>query len=286
MKKKVALITDSVASLPAEIKQRYDVTIMPLNISFNGKLYRDGVDLSPTEAYRMLQEKPEQFFASPASIGEYLNIFKATAETAEGILCITLSSRLSGMNNAARLAISQYLEDSPQVPVELLDSRNAAAGEGLIVSAAIEASISGKNLSEVSRIAQEVKDKVNVAAVLETIRYVYRTGRIPKMTARFGSFLNIRPLITIAEGRVKVTGLARDRESGVAGIIKQMKSNVQSRPVHIGIAHADDLEAGERLKEQLRSEFNCVELWLTDFSPVMAYATGTGVLLVAYYTDN
>ena len=152
MKKKVALITDSVASLPAEIKQRFDVKIMPLNISFNGKLYRDGVDLSPAEAYRMLQEKPEQFFASPASIGEYLKIFRETAETAEGILCITLSSRLSGMNNAARLAISQYLEDSPQVPVELLDSRNAAAGEGLIVSAAIEASLSGKDLAEVSRI--------------------------------------------------------------------------------------------------------------------------------------
>ena len=85
---------------------------------------------------------------------------------------------------------------------------------------------------------------------------------------------------------VKVTGLARDRESGMAGIIKQMKSKVQSRPVHIGIAHANDLETGVRLKEQLRSEFNCVELWLTDFSPVMAYATGAGVLLVAYYTDN
>jgi DegV family protein with EDD domain len=284
--KKVAIITDSVASLPGELKKRYGLKILPINIRFNGKTYQDGIDLSASEAYRMLQEDPDQFYASPASIGEYLKVFQETAKTAEGILCITLSSKLSSMYTTARLAKREMEEKSPPLFIELLDSRNAAVGEGLIVSAAAAAAAAGKSLPEVTQIARAVSDKIEFFAVLETIRYVYRTGRIPKLTARFGSLLNIRPIFIISEGAVKVIGITMDQEHGISRILKQMREQVQSKPVHVGVAHADALKAGERLKELICARFNCVEIWLTDFSPVMAYATGIGVLAVAYYTDN
>lgn len=283
---KVAVITDSIASIPEELKKQHGLNILPINISFDGKIYRDGEDLSANQAYRMLKEKPDQFLASPASIGEYLNIFERVAKDTEGILCITLSSKLSGVNNVATLAMREALEDSVTIPIDILDSRNAAVGEGLIVSAAARAAASGKSLTEVTQIAKKVSEKVELFGILDTIQYVYRTGRIPKMAAKFGSMLNIRPVFMISDGAVRITGITRDLETGVSRILKQMREKLHSNPAHVGVAHADSFEAGEKLKEKIRSEFNCVELWLTDFSPVMAYATGTGVLVVAYYAED
>lgn len=285
MMKKVAVITDSVASLPPDLVKRNGLSILPLNIYFAGKKYRDGIDLSAGEAYRMLEEKPDQFFSSPASIGEYLDIFKNLATEAESILCITLSSKLSGMRNVAELAVKQAREDSLKIPIDVLDSLSATVGEGIIVSAAAGAASANKNLAEVKQIARATRDKVEVIGIMQTIRNVYRTGRIPKLAARFGSMLNIRPVFTISGGGVKVTGIIKTQENGIDRILKQMREKIHKRPVHVGIAHADAPEEGEKLRAKIKSEFNCVELWLTDFSPIMAYATGAGVLVVAYYEE-
>jgi DegV family protein with EDD domain len=280
---KVTIVTDSVASLPADKFSQYGLQILPINISFMGKIYRDGVDLTAAQAYQMLKEKPDQFFTSPVSVGECLNILKDTAKQSESILCITLSSKLSGMYNVALLAMKLAKEESLNIPIELIDSKNATVGEGLIVLAAAEAAASGKNLAEVKQLTLKVRDSINLVGIFDTIRYVYRTGRIPKLTAQFGSILNIRPVFSITEGTVHITGIIQNQESGIKHILKQMKEHIRENPVHVAIAHADAHEAGMRLKDTIQNQFDCIEIWLTDFSPVMAYATGTGVLVVAYY---
>ncbi len=90
------MVTDSIASIPREMVKQYGVRVVPINISFAGRKYLDGVDLTAGEAYRMLREKPEQFFSSPASIGDYQEVFQEIAANAGSICCVTLSSRLSG----------------------------------------------------------------------------------------------------------------------------------------------------------------------------------------------
>lgn len=121
---------------------------------------------------------------------------------------------------------------------------------------------------------------------METIRHVYRTGQIPRITARVGSMLNIKPIFTISDGVVHIAGLSRSKETAVERALTMMKKKVGTSPVHVAVAHADVLEEGGKLTERICSEFNCVELWLTDFSPVMGYATGSGVLAIAFYSDN
>ena len=186
----------------------------------------------------------------------------------------------------AHIAREEAKNELHQTPIEVVDSKTAAVGEGLIVSAAAQAAAEGKNLAEVTQIAKAVRDKVSVIGIMETIRYVYRTGRIPKITARVGSMLNIKPIFTITEGTVHIAGLTRSKEQAVKRALKIMKREVGTSPVHVAVAHADVLEEGKKLEERISSEFNCAELWLTDFSPVMGYATGTGVLAIAYYTDT
>lgn len=283
--KKVAILADSIACLTPEMVRRYQLRIIPINIHFDGAIYRNGVDITSAEAYRLLDKAPDQFASSPASVGEYVDAYREASAGAEGILCIALSSKLSTVYNMAHVAKEEVRSELHQTPIEVLDSKTAAVGEGLIVSAAARAAAEGKDLTEVTKVAKAVRDKINVIGIMETIRHVYRTGRIPKITARVGSMLNIKPIFTISEGVVRIAGLVRSKEQAVKRALKTMSKEVGTGPVHVAVAHADVPEEGEKLKEQISSEFNCVELWLTDFSPVMGYATGTGVLAIAFYTD-
>jgi DegV family protein with EDD domain len=283
--KKVSIVTDSIANPPLDIIQKYGIRILPLNIFFNGKKYRDGIELSTAEAYRMLAEKPELFHSAPASVGEYLEIFKQVASSSTGILCITISSKLSTVYNVARLAINQAEEEGLKIPINVIDSSTAVNAQALIVTAAAEAAESAKTLDEVTGIAEKIKERVRLIGILDTVQYVYRTGRIPKITSTVGSLLNVKPCFSISEGVVHLDGLIKNQEAGVRHILKQLRKNIKDNPVHISISHSTALEAGERLRDTIRTEFNCSELWLNDLSPLIAYATGTGVLIVSYYLD-
>jgi len=283
---KVAIVTDSIASLPPGLASRFGIRVVPINIVYNRKIYRDGVDISTAETYRMLKENPELFNSSPASIAEYMQAFQEAARETDQILCITLSTKLSGMYNVARLAINQLKAQLPGVTVELMDSRTAATGEGYVVEKAAEAAAKGHNLVEVTRIARSVSEKIKVIGIMDTIRYVYRTGRVPKLAARFGASLNIRPLFLVEEGRVKIIGITRNQDNGIQRTLKMMRDDVGDRPVRVAVAHADNPEGGEILRQKIQSTFNCREMWTTLFSPIMAYATGEGVLSVGYYPDD
>lgn len=283
---KVAILADSIACLTPEMVKQYQLRVIPLNIHFDGAIYRDGVDINAAEAYRLLKKAPNYFASSPASAGEYLSAYREASAKAEGILCLTLSSKLSTLYDMARVAKEAARNELPQTLIEVIDSKTAAVGEGLIILAAARAAAQGKSLDEVTTVAKAVRDKVNVIGIMETIRYVYRTGRIPKITAKVGSMLSIKPIFTVTEGVVRIAGLSRSKEQAVKRALKMMRKEVGSSKVHVAVAHADALEEGERLKEQISSEFNCVELWITDFSPIMGYATGTGVLAIAFYTED
>ncbi len=283
---RVAILADSIACLTPEMVRQYRLQVIPINIHFDGRIYRDGVDLTSVEAYRLLEKDPERFASSPASVGEYVEAYRTAATYADGILCITLSSRLSTIYDMARTAKEEVKGELPQIPIEVLDSNTAACGEGLIVVAAAQAAAEGMNLTEVTGIAQRVSEKVNVIGIMETVRHVYRTGRIPEITARMGSLLSIKPVFSITDGVVHIAGLTRSKEQALKRALTIMRKKVGNRPVRVAVAHADVPEEGRSLKERIAREFNCVEVWLTDFSPVMGYVTGAGVLAIAFYPDD
>ncbi len=235
---KVAILADSIACLNPEMVRQHQLRIIPLNIHFNGTIYRDGVDITTSEAYRLLETAPERFASSPASVGEYLNAYREASVNATGVLCITLSSKLSTLYNMANVAKEEARAEFPAIPIEVLDSKTAAVGEGLIVTAAARAAAEGKNLVEVTRMAEAVRDRVSVISIMETIRHVYRTGRIPKVTARVGSMLSIKPVFSVAEGVVRIAALTRSKEQVVKRALKMMREKVGTGPVHVAVAHA------------------------------------------------
>ncbi len=286
MPDRVAVICDSVACLPREMLDKYRIRVLPINFFHGGRLYRDGVDITPAEAYQLFLKDPDSFKTSAISPGECLETFRQAAGEANNILCITLSSRLSAVFSVASGAAGQLRTESPGVRVEVLDSGTVAAAEGFVVLAAARAAAANRTLEEAIGEAEKVKERVSLTAVMDTVRYVYRTGRIPKVAARVGSMLNIRPLFTVEAGVPRFLGAVRSKERGVERLISVMRAKIGTKPVHMAVMHAYALPEAERLKGVVAREFDCIELWVCEFSPIMGYSAGAGTLGCAYYTEG
>ncbi|MBA7675517.1 DegV domain-containing protein [subsurface metagenome] len=285
MAKKVAVITDSIACLTRELVAQYGIRIAPINLYFGEKTYRDWVDITPDEAYELFLKDPDAFKTSGSNSLEWIEACRAASRETDSVVCITLSSKLSVVYNSV-LDVKKHLKDElPQLSIEVVDSQTVTAAEGFVALAAARAAEEGKSLAEVVKAAEEMRDRIGFIAFLDTIRHVYRTGRIPKIAALAGSVLNIRPVLTVSSGVVRFIGVVRSREGGIKRMLKVMRERVGQSPAHVAVMHAFAQEEGEKLKERIASEFNCAELWLTGFSPVMGYATGTGTLGLAFYKD-
>ena len=286
MMQKVAIVTDSIACLPRELVEQYGIGIVPLNFYFGDKVYKDWVDITPTQAYELFLKDPESFKTSPASPSVYFEAYREASDQTKNILCITLSSKLSTGYDMACVAKERAKTEFPQTFIEVLDSQTVTAAEGFVALAAARAAEEGKSLAEVVEAAEEMRDRVTFLALLDTIRHIYRTGRIPKIAAQAGSMLNIKPILTSSSGLIRFIGAVRSREHGIERLLKIMRDKVEQSPVHVAVMHAYARDEGEKLKERISSEFNCAELWITEFSPVMGYATGTGTLALAFYKEG
>jgi len=286
MAQKVAIVTDSIACLTRELVEQYKIGIVPISIYFRDKVYRDWVDITPTEAYELFLQDPEKFTTSPASPGHYLEVYREASNQAKNIFCTTLSSKLSTGYEMACVAREQAKTELPQTTIEVLDSQTVTAAEGFIALAAARAAAEGKSLAAVTKVAKEMRDKATFLILLDTIRYVYRTGRIPKVAARVGSLLNIKPIITSSSGLVRFAGAVRNEKRGIDRVLQMMRDKVGQNPVHVAVMHAYAPDEAKKLMERVSSEFNCAELWLTEFSPVMGYACGTGTLGFAFYSED
>ena len=281
---KVAVVTDSVACLPQEQAVKYGIRVVPTKILFGERVYSNGVDLSPTEAYQLLEKAPDHFSTAPSSPNDYINLFREIINQGQDILCITVSSKLSTVFNVACLAKDNLKQENPQATISVMDSMNATASQGLIALAAARTAAEGKELDDVIRTANKVREHTHMFIALDTIRHAYRTGRIPKIASQMGTALGVKPLLTTSDGVMHLVSIARTRQRGVEKLIKNMKRKVGDQPVHAAVMHTAVPEEGEKLKQRISDEFNCEELFLTELSPIIGYSIGTGTLGVAFYS--
>ncbi|MBA7559179.1 DegV domain-containing protein [subsurface metagenome] len=286
MANKVAIVTDSLACLTRELVEEYEIGVVPLNIHFEGKVYKDWVDITPSQSYELFLKNPDSWGSSAPSPEDFLKAYREASKQTKNILCITISAKLSATYDIAQVAKERAEVELPGTAIEVLDSQTTTAAEGFVALAAARAAAEMENLAEVIKAAEEMRDKVRFFAFLDTVRHVYRSGRIPKIASQVGSILHIKPILTTSSGLVHFAGVARSKKSGVERLLKIMRNKVGLRVVHVAVMHAYAQDEGERLKERISSEFNCAELWITEFSPVMGYACGTGTLGIAFYLED
>ncbi|MFC1899213.1 DegV family protein [Chloroflexota bacterium] len=284
---KVAIVTDSVACIPPELIKEYDIGVVPIQLIFGDKTYRDGVDISPTEFYVMLRQAEKLPTTAGALPGAYLETLRRASEKADNIFYITLSVKLSGVFDSAKQAIRILTDEKPSLNVELLDSEAAAAAQGLLVLAVARAAASGKDMKELLEIARDLMPRVRLFVMVDTLEYLHRGGHVPKIASLATSLLKIKPIITLRDGEAVPITNPRTNSGAIKRIIKMMEQRVVTcKPLHVAVTHADALEEALFLREQISSRFDCAELLIMEFTPVMGAHTGPGVIGLAFYCED
>ena len=285
--KKVAIVTDTTACIPQEQVERYDIKVVPMAFVFGDKVYRNGVDMSPTKFYSLLRQAEKLPTTSHPSPEHFLDAYHDASRRAPNILCITISSHFSATFNSAQLATEMAKEVLPNVVIEVLDCDTAAAAQGLIVLAAARVADSGGNLNEVKKTARNIMERVNLFATLDTLRYLVKGGRVPQAAALVNSLLKIKPIFTLNHGEAHTIALPRTIPGAVKRILKLMKQKVvKKQPLHVAVMHADALDEAVALKNRIASQFDCAELFITEFTPVMGIHTGPGLVGTAFYSED
>ena len=278
----VAIVTDSTANIPDELVQELNIHVVPVWLYWQGQGLRDGLDITAGQLYRLMREDKHLPSTAAPSVGDFLSVYTRLSREAEGIVSIHVSSELSGIYNAA-LTAAKLVEN---VSIQVVDSRSGAMGHGFVILEAARVAAAGRPLEEVVAKARDTSSKVNVLVTLDTLEYLHRGGRVPAVAALVGSLLKINPIVYITrDGHADVLERPRTKAMAVRRMVEIMEQQVGSNPVHAAVVHADALEEAERLKEELASRFHCLELLLTEFTPVMGAHTGPGVLGVVFYME-
>lgn len=280
---KVRIVTDTAAQLTEELIRRHWIKVVPAATIFcDGKIFVDGVDIRPTEAYQLLAQNPTQFNTAAISPDYFSKAFEELSNSVKEILCITISSKISGVYTNAVMAGEQMREKAPELKVRVFDSMNAAGGEGLITLAAARAAVRGLNLDEVTAVADKARKNTECLFVVDTLREAYRTGRIPKVASQVAGMLSVKPLCRIyRDGKVHYIGVTRSRRKGMQRIIEMARERVGDTPIYVMVMHTAALADAEKLQAWVRRKFNCREVTISEFSAAMGYATGPGVLGIA-----
>jgi len=284
---KVQVMTDSVAGVPPELADEYQIKVIPgALIHYDGTTYIDGVTLSRPEAYELIKKDPDKFITSALSPGYILDEYRELSKSSSDILHITMADVLSATFKTANLAAQTMLQESPQVNIRVVDSQTAAAAQGLVVLATAKAAAQGKSLDELINIVPQVRQKTGGIMMWDTIRYVYRTGRMSKLQARIASLFNIKPISRITdEGSVELVDKVRQREKGYTRLIEFIKNETGADSLHFMVMHANSPEWANDFIRQVKQDFNCLSVIISEYSPVMGYATGPGAIFVGFHPE-
>ncbi len=280
---KVTVVTDSVTCLPAETIAESGIRVVPCGLIIDGKPYRDQVDISSDEFWKRFSTL-KQVSTSGALPGEFVNVFRSEAKENNSIVCIVLSKALSVSYKSAGQARDIIKAEFPNLDIEIIDSKTVIGAEGFVVREAARAAQAGKTRDEVVSIAQDMMGRVKWVVGLRT-KHTAQFGRAPDSVFA-GNTPEIIPMIAMLHGTglVEDAGRASGKQAGFQRMVEIVGENIDSsRPLHVIVHYTDIIEDGKQLLEMVKARYNCVETYLTPYSPVLGGSSGPATA-VAFYT--
>lgn len=284
---KVAIVTDTTACVPKEQVRNYDIEVVPVQLIFGDKTYRDGIDISPTEFYDRLRHSKDIPTTSSSAPEPYLEAFENASRKAPSILCLTEPQKFSAMFESAKVAMEMAKKTIRNTVIDVVECSTAAAGQGLVALAAARAAAADKTLDEVKAMTYNIMSRTNIFAMLDTLHYLARSGRVPQAAALVNSILNIKPIFTLNHSDAHTVAIPRTIKGAVNRVLKLMEDHIdKDLTLHVAVMHADAPQPAIILEKRISSQFRCSEIFVTEFTPVMGVHTGPGLFGVAYYSDE
>lgn len=275
----VRIIIDSTVDVAEELKESF--TVVPLTVNFGEEEYIDGVTITRRRFYEMLIESsvlPKTSQATPEVFIKYFDEVKSNGDSA---VVITLASNFSGTYQSARIAASDY-ED-----IYVVDSKSVAIGSGILAEYALKLAEDGCDAKTIVSSIESVKSKICVVALVDTLEYLQKGGRVSKTVAFAGGLLNIKPVLSVTDGEIKMLGKARGSKQGNNLLVTEIANagGVDfSKPVLLGFTGLSDALLNKYIEDSSFLWKSAVDtLHTTLIGSVIGTHVGPGAVAVAFF---
>ncbi|WP_028595723.1 DegV family protein [Paenibacillus assamensis] len=277
----VRIVTDSTADIPQELRERYNIEMVPLKVHFGNEMYQDAVTISPDQFYEKLANASKLPTTSQPSPVEFLEVYKRLeAQSPDcAIISIHLSAAMSGTYQSALLASSMLEEE--QVDVTVIDSKSASFGIGVYVLEAAKLAQAGYDKDAIlARIAQ-LQQEQKLYFLVDTLEYLQKGGRIAKASAMLGTLLNIKPILSIdKEGEVYAVEKVRGQKRLLQRVLEMYKEHFGDQPVDVGVGYSTEKSTADTVVAELKSQFDVQSVQYTRIGAVIGTHVGHGTVAV------
>jgi DegV family protein with EDD domain len=282
---KVAVVTDSCASIPETLLHSLNIHSVAYYIHRGREVLRDLVTIQRDEFLAWLPTAKELPTTASPGPGDYLTTYKRLAEQGVGeIVSIHMTSLGSGAYQAAKAAQSIAAEEVPSTQIEVIDTRNVSMCHGWMVIEAARAALAGASLAQVVDAVRKLIPVTHMIQTADTLRYLYMGGRIGQAKRLLGSLLNLKPLIGMEDGVIVALGVARSRLRAYQKMAELVESAVgRMGKIKIAYVHAGARQEVDKLKALVEERLTCVESLVAELSPALAVHTGPGTAGLCYF---
>jgi len=271
---RVRIVTDSTSDIPADLAGRLGITVVPAYVQVEGQSLRDGVQITRAEFYRRLPGLTRIPTTSVPPAHEFAAAFRSLVGQADAVVAPLVSNKLSGMLNTARLGSREV----PEIEVHLVDSTQVAMGLGWQAVVAAEAAAARKGVDEIISLIRQVQPRVRLYALLDTLEYLHRSGRVAWARAAAAQLLNIKPLLEVRQGEVIMIGKVRTRNKAIERLLEMVSDLGPLERLAVVHTQAPDVES---FRVRLGDLFPVEQIVVSDVGPIVGTHVGPGALGIA-----
>jgi DegV family protein with EDD domain len=275
----VRIITDSTSDISLAEAKQLDITIVPLKVIFGDKEYKEGIEITIDGFYEKLVQSEKLPTTSQPSPDDFLGYFQQAKEAGDSVVVVLIAGKLSGTLQSATIAkeLADYSD------IYIVDSLNAITGLRILVDHAVKLRSQGTGAEQIAKTLEDLKDKVVLLAMVDTLEYLHKGGRLSKSSAILGSLLKFKPIITLKDGAIGVVGKERGTNKGIAKILETVDeygSIDQEYPVFFGYTAEDSKTL--MLKEKVVEKYSLNQTQMYPVGCVVGTHVGPGACVITY----
>jgi DegV family protein with EDD domain len=269
----VAIVTDSTCYLPQEMVEKYAITVVPVSVVVDGKVYEEGLEISPAEVAQALRDSRMVSTSKPTP-ARFLSTYKSLADAGStSIVSIHLSSKLSSTYDSALFAAKDA-----RLPVEVVDSNSVSMGLGYAAIDAALAAATGASFETIGEAARASAARNSVLFYVDTLEYLRKGGRIGAAQRVIGSALAVKPILHVADGRVEPLEKVRTRSKAIARLVDLAVTRATPGPARIAVQHLGAEDLAVRMQGEISRQMNSDEVVLGEIGAVVGAHVGPGML--------
>lgn len=280
----VAVVTDSCASIPEALLRELNIYTVAYYIHRGREVLRDLVTIQRDEFLRWLPTASQLPTTASPGPGDYIETYRSLlAKGFRQIVSLHMTSRGSGAYQAASVARSLLAEQTPELQLEVIDTRNVSLCQGWMVIESARAALAGASLAEITTRVQAMIPVTQMIQTADTLKYLYMGGRIGLAQNLMGTLLNIKPLIGMRDGVIVALGKARSHIQAYAEMADYVAEAVGQGKAKVAYVHAGALDEVEKIKKRVEAQVEVVETLVAELSPALAVHTGPGTAGLCFY---